>query len=229
VDVFQSAEGIAAAPDLSVHEPHALDCELEGYAWIPRMLDKARATLAGTAGSYLFGCPVDHTCMARLGVSPELVLELAASHADDRAVLAELRRHGIPDAPDAWFDGQAVEDELQEHDMYLRVRDRAALPGQDGGRVFAGDDHGAGMSVVLIEAPPGHTETPHTHPTEEVVVLQEGLATYFLGEHQARTVQAGEVVRIPRGIPHYFQNRADQPLRAVAVHGAGTVVTSAVV
>jgi hypothetical protein len=29
------------------------------------MLDKARATLAGTAGSYLFGCPVDHICIAR--------------------------------------------------------------------------------------------------------------------------------------------------------------------
>jgi hypothetical protein len=32
------------------------------------MLDKARATLAGTAGSCSFGSPVDHTCMA--GDSP---------------------------------------------------------------------------------------------------------------------------------------------------------------
>ena len=58
--------------------PRGLDAELEGYAWIPRMLDKARATLAGTAGPYLFGCPVDHTCMARLGIAPELVLDLVA-------------------------------------------------------------------------------------------------------------------------------------------------------
>lgn len=55
-----------------------LDAELEGYAWLPRMLDKARGTLVGTAGGYLFGCPVDHTCMARLGIAPQLVLDLAA-------------------------------------------------------------------------------------------------------------------------------------------------------
>ena len=78
--------------------PRGLDAELEGYAWLPRMLDKARATLAGTAGSYLFGCPVDHTCMARLGIAPDLVLDLAARHSDDHAVLEALRAHGIPSA-----------------------------------------------------------------------------------------------------------------------------------
>ncbi|MGA2010039.1 MAG: DUF5069 domain-containing protein [Solirubrobacteraceae bacterium] len=56
-----------AAPDLLTATPRPMDAELEGYAWLPRMLDRARATLAGTAGSYLFGCPVDHTCMARPG------------------------------------------------------------------------------------------------------------------------------------------------------------------
>jgi hypothetical protein len=92
------------------------------------MLDKARATLAGTAGRYLFGCPLDHTCMARLGIASELVLDLAARHANDRAVLDARRAHGSPSAAEAWFDGQAVEDELQETGNYLRVRGRDALP-----------------------------------------------------------------------------------------------------
>jgi hypothetical protein len=43
------------AKDLAVVQPWGLDAELEGYAWIARMLDKARATLAGTNGRYLFG------------------------------------------------------------------------------------------------------------------------------------------------------------------------------
>jgi quercetin dioxygenase-like cupin family protein len=220
-----NTRGITAAPNLALDEPHPLDCELEGYAWIPRMLDKARATLAGTAGGYQFGCPVDHTCMARLGVSPELVLDLAAAHSDDHAVLAELRRHGIPDARDAWFDGAAVEDELQEQGTYLRVRGADALPEGPGGRVFAGADHDAGVSVVLIEAGPGEAEPPHTHPTEEVVVIQGGLATFFLGAHQARIVRPGEIVRIPAGVAHHYENRGDGRLRAVAAHGAATVVT----
>ena len=218
-------EGIAAAPDLTREDPHPLDCELDGYAWIPRMLDKARATLAGTAGDYQFGCPVDHTCMARLGVSPQIVLELAAGHADDHAVLAELRRHGIPDARDAWFDGAAVEDELQEQGTYLRVRGSDQLPQAPGGRLFAGTDHDARVSVLLIEAGPGEREPPHTHPTDEVVAITSGLATFFLGVHQARIVRSGEVVRIPAGVAHHYENRADVPLRAVAAHGAETVVT----
>jgi Domain of unknown function (DUF5069) len=89
----------AAAKDLNAETLRGLDAELEGYAWIPRMLDKARATLAGTAGDYPFGCPVDHTCMARLGITPELVLDLAARHTDDHAVLDALRAHGIPQQP----------------------------------------------------------------------------------------------------------------------------------
>src|SRR3954451_11907423 len=121
-----------SAKDLTAEEPRAPGVDLDGYVWLPRMLDKARATLAGTAGTYMFGCPVDHTCMARLGIAPDLVLDLASRHADDRAVLAELREHGVPAARDAWFDAQAVEDELGERG-YLRVRTRDALPERDGG------------------------------------------------------------------------------------------------
>jgi Domain of unknown function (DUF5069) len=60
--------GAAAAKNLTAQAPGGLDAELASYAWLPRMLDKARATLAGTAGSCSVGCPVDHTCMA--GDSP---------------------------------------------------------------------------------------------------------------------------------------------------------------
>src|SRR5690242_15699779 len=156
--------GVDAAKDLTAQEPRELTEELEGYAWLPRMLDKARATLAGTAGRYEFGCPVDHTCMARLGIEPELALDLAARHADDHDVLDALRAHGIPPAGDAWFDGQEVEDELQQTGSYLRVRTRDALATAEGGRVFAGAEHGAGVSVVLIDAAAGHAQDWHSHP-----------------------------------------------------------------
>jgi len=218
--------GLAAAKDLTTETPRGLDAELEGYAWLPRMLDKARATLAGTAGSYLFGCPVDHTCMARLGIAPELVLDLAARHRDDHAVLDALRAHGIPPAVEAWFDGQAVEDELQQTGNYLRVRARDALPEADGGRVFAGAEHGATVSVVLIDAAPGDAQEAHTHPVEEVVVVQQGSATFFLGSQQARIVRAGEVVRIPARVPHRWVVTGERRLRAVAVHGAAEIVAS---
>ena len=218
--------GVAAAKDLTRDAPRGLDSELEGYAWLPRMLDKARATLAGTAGSYQFGCPVDHTCMARLGISPDLVLDLAARHVDDHAVLDALRTHGIPSAAEAWFDGQAVEDELQETGNYLRVRTRDALPEANVGRLFAGAEHGANVSVLLHDAEPGEAQETHVHPTEEVVVVQHGAATFFMGAQQARIVHAGEVVRIPAGIAHRWVVAGDRRLLAVAVHGAAEIVTS---
>jgi len=213
--------GIDAAPDLTATEPRAFGLELDGYAHIPRMLDKARATLAGTAGTYRFGCPVDHTCMARLGIAPELVLDLAARHADDRGLLRELREeHGIPSAGDAWFDPQAVEDELQDEGFYLRVRRDDELPEHPLGRAFAGADHGADADVVIVDAAPGDRMDAPASGAAEVWVVQEGEATFLLGDRQARIVRAGEVVRVPEGVPWRVENRGGGRLRAVAVRPA---------
>ena len=84
------------------------NAELDGYVYVPRMLDKARTTLAGTNDGYAFGCPLDHTCMARLGITPETVVELVTKHSDDASVLAELRERGIPSADDIRFDAEAT-------------------------------------------------------------------------------------------------------------------------
>ena len=216
---------VAGAKDLRVVEPHPLDCQLDGYAWIPRMLDKARATLAGTNGTYIFGCPVDHTCMARLGVGPDLMLELAGRYGDDRDVLAALERHGIPSAQEAWFDGVAVEDELHDMDLYVRVRKREQLPERDGAAVFAGADHGAQASVAILTLAPGDGQPCHSHPTEEVLVALTGQMTIFLGRHQARTIRAGEVARVPAAIEHSVENRGSSPLECVLVYGTSTIET----
>jgi len=216
---------VAGAKDLRLEEPHPLDCELEGYAWIPRMLDKARATLAGTNGSYMFGCPVDHTCMARLGVGPKLVLELAGRYADDRDVLEALRRHGIPAANEAWFDAPAVEDELQTLDLYVRVRRREQLPASDGAAVFAGAEHGAAASVAFLTLPSGTGQPVHSHPTEEVLVAISGHAKVYLGNHQARIVRAGEIARVPADTPHRIDNSGPTLFEGVLVYGTGTIET----
>jgi quercetin dioxygenase-like cupin family protein len=208
--------GIVAAKDLAVQSPRPYDAELDGYAWLPRMLDKARAERAGTAGNHLFGCPVDHTCAARLGVPVELIGDLAAQHADDEAVLEALRRHGIPSAAEAWFDGPAVEDEAVAG-TYLRVRHRDALA--DG--AFHGEEHGAGVSVVLVALEPDEAEPFHRHAGEEVAVVTHGLAVASLGEYQARRLGPDEIVRIPAGVEHRIANGGTETLRLVAVHPGG--------
>jgi mannose-6-phosphate isomerase-like protein (cupin superfamily) len=97
--------------------------ELDGYAYLPRMFDKARAKLDGDSEAPPFGCPLDHSCMARLRVYPEQVLRLVSEYDDDRDVLRGLQALGIPSAEETWFDARATEDELLEG-VYLKVRPR---------------------------------------------------------------------------------------------------------
>lgn len=206
-----------------------VEATLEGYAWLPRMLDKARAEHNGVETGYPFGCPVDHTCMARLRITPELVRQLVARHGDDDdAILAELRNRGIPSAEEEYFDARALEDDLGAGGPYLRVRAEQALDRDPiaGGAVFAGGEHGASVSLVVVEASPGERQSPHRHPSEEVTVVTAGQATFHLGEVQARTVTAGQIVRVPANVSHWWQNTGADRLRAVAAYAAATIETT---
>ena len=157
--------------------------ELEGYAYLPRMFDKARARLSGDADAPPFGCPLDHSCLARLRVYPENVLELVSGNGDDdRAILGGLREYGIPPATEAWFDARATEDELLTG-VYLKVRPRE----------------------LLDELQP--------RPGQRVVAIEEGEALFFLGDHQMRIVRSGEVVRVPAELPHRIENSGEPALR----------------
>jgi mannose-6-phosphate isomerase-like protein (cupin superfamily) len=157
--------------------------ELDGYAYLPRMFDKARAELAGDGDAPPFGCPLDHSCMARLGVYPEDVLALVRVHGrDDHAILAGLKSHGIPSAEETWFDARATEDELRTG-VYLKVRERE--------------------QIDELRPRPGH----------EVVAVEDGEALFSLGDKQRRIVRAGQVVRIPPELPHEIESFGQAPLR----------------
>ena len=59
----------------------------------------------------------------------------------------------------------------------------------------------------------------HRHPYPEVIVTQEGSATFLLGEErEPREVRAGEMVVIPAGQWHAFANSGDGPLRQLDIH-----------
>jgi hypothetical protein len=160
------------------------DSELDGYAYLPRMFDKARAKLAGDTSQPRFGCPLDHSCLARLGVYPEEVLELVRVHGeDDHAILAGLQERGIPEPDACWFDAQATEDQLLT-DVYLRVRPIERLDEID------------------------------PRPGDRVIVIEAGEATITLGSCQARIVRPDDVVRIPPDLPHEITQRGAEHLIA---------------
>lgn len=75
------------SPDLTQRPPRSPRVRLGGYAMLPRVLDKARASLQGKAGDYKFGNPMDQQFFAFTGISQEALLEQVKDHAGDWEVL----------------------------------------------------------------------------------------------------------------------------------------------
>jgi hypothetical protein len=72
-----------AAPDLTQRPPRSPRSRLGGYSILPRALDKARATLAGTHGEYHFNCPVDQHFFRFVGIdAKKLLAELKKGKGD---------------------------------------------------------------------------------------------------------------------------------------------------
>ena len=70
-------------PDLTKQPPRSPRVRLGGYATLPRMLDKGRATVAGKNGEYHYACPMDQRFLEFTGIDPEaLKKELAAGRSD---------------------------------------------------------------------------------------------------------------------------------------------------
>lgn len=72
-----------SAPDLTQRPPRSPRTRLGGYVLLPRMLDKGRATLAGTNGEYHYNCPLDQHVIKFIGFDPKkLLVELKKGKGD---------------------------------------------------------------------------------------------------------------------------------------------------
>ena len=63
-----------SAPDLTQHPPRSVRVRIGGYAHLARLLDKARAVIAGKAGDYHYNCPLDERFFAFTGIGHEAML-----------------------------------------------------------------------------------------------------------------------------------------------------------
>jgi len=90
---------------------------------------------------------------------------------------------------------------------------------------FEGYQHGnTGVSVILVDMAPGEGPKLHQHPYEEVIIIQEGSATYTIG---ATTLEAtaGQIAIVPAGVPHKFINSGSGRLRQVDIHHSPRFIT----
>ena len=76
-----------SAPDLTQHPPRSLRVRIGGYAHLARLLDKARAVIAGKGGDYHYNCPLDQRLFAFTGISHEAMLEQIKTGKTDWEIL----------------------------------------------------------------------------------------------------------------------------------------------
>ena len=69
---------------------------LDGFLWLARVIDKARAAAAGTIHDYIYPCPMDRGVFERWRIRPEEFEEALRAHADDREILEWLRKRVSP-------------------------------------------------------------------------------------------------------------------------------------
>lgn len=72
-----------------------MDAKLDGYPWLPRIIDKARASHAATLGAYYrYPCPIDTACLELLGIGTDTFREIAVQAVDGQAVVNRLETIG---------------------------------------------------------------------------------------------------------------------------------------
>lgn len=83
-----------AAPDLSCDVPRSPFEELGGIPWLPRMIDKARATFASSLGDYApYPCPTDKVFLGCIGLDAGMLGERIRAGAADAELLAFVQEH----------------------------------------------------------------------------------------------------------------------------------------
>lgn len=108
--------------DLTKAFPRRPADQLGGYVWLPRVIDKARARLAGTLGEYIYNCGSDQFFFSFTGLSADDFLEAVRKSPDDASVLAWVAGHAKPH----------TEAEIREFNAAFAARG----PGQPGAKTW---------------------------------------------------------------------------------------------
>jgi quercetin dioxygenase-like cupin family protein len=82
-------------------------------------------------------------------------------------------------------------------------------------------DPGAGLTLGVVEINPGQSNPRHVHANcEEVIYVLSGSCRQTVGKETV-TLKAGDVLRIPAGVPHVAKALGNEPLRSIVVYNTG--------
>jgi hypothetical protein len=130
------------APDLTQHPPRSARIRLGGYAILPRMLDKGRATINGKNGEYHFNCPLDQRFLGFAGIDAASIKKQLAAGKGDGEILQWIEKnakhkHSHVEIK-AWSDfaEQRVPMDNESRDYFSQILSKAAPKREDIGTWF---------------------------------------------------------------------------------------------
>jgi Domain of unknown function (DUF5069) len=91
--------------DLRTAFPRSMREKLEGHVHLARMIDKCRAALAGTAGEYVYPCPMDIRFLEFAGITADQFTAAVRAHPTDEGVarwFREMAKGHPTDEVEAW-------------------------------------------------------------------------------------------------------------------------------
>jgi len=125
------------ATDLTQRPPRSPRVRLGGYATLPRMLDKGRATIAGKNGEYHYNCPLDQRFLEFAGIDPEALKQQLTAGKGDGEILewvqANARRKRTDPEIAAWseFAERRVPTDADSRKFFNELHEKAAPKRED--------------------------------------------------------------------------------------------------
>ena len=123
--------------DLTQRPPRSPRVRLGGYATLPRMLDKGRATLSGKNGDYHYACPLDQRLLEFIGLDPEALKQQLAQGKGDGEILEWIQanaKHKRTDPEiEAWsqFAERRVPTDAESRGYFNDLHEKAAPKRED--------------------------------------------------------------------------------------------------
>lgn len=103
-------------------------------------------------------------------------------------------------------------------DTALIIETESLRPEGGGAPIFEGAEHGGvKLTFFVVDAGPGQGPGLHVHTYNEVFLIQEGTARFWIGDEEV-DAHAGQILVAPAGVPHKFINSGTGRLRSVNIH-----------
>ena len=112
-----------------------------------------------------------------------------------------------------------------ESDLNYTILNRDELPRDGNTYEFEGfQHHNTDVSFIWVDMLPGGTVRLHKHPYKEIFIIKEGVSTFTV-DSTTLEAYAGQIIIVPKDVPHKFMNLSDKRLKQIDIHVSKQFVT----